>query len=134
MKNDVFIIASVKIIPNVGRFFFHTGSRPTIVCNPIISNYNRSETIDKSLNTIPTNTNQVLTSTSAPIQVNTKYHKNSPDLITTSSIVHSPFGGSKVKTINPSGSATHSGSLSNLFMKKHGFSNHKTISSFDMPQ
>jgi hypothetical protein len=104
MKNDVFIIASVKIIPNVGRFFFHTGSRPTKVCHLVI-NHNRSETIDESLNTIPTNTNQVLTSTSAPIQVNTKYHKQFPDLTTTSSIVHSPFGGSKVKTINLSRSA-----------------------------
>ncbi|WP_412476929.1 hypothetical protein [Flavobacterium sp. TBRC 19031] len=118
MKNDVFIIASVKIIPNVGRFFFHTGNRPTIVCNPIIQ-YNRSETIDESLNTIPTNTNKVLISTSAPIQVNTNTTIHSPTLYNSSFIVHSPFGGGKVKTINPSGSATHSGSLAKFYKKPY---------------
>lgn len=111
MNQDVLIIASSKIVPTVGRFFFHTGNRPTNVCN-LNSHHNRSETFTKSHNTFPTNTNQVLTSTSAPIPVNIKYHNQFPDLTTTSSIIHSPFGGSKVKTINPSRSALIPGEVS----------------------
>ena len=109
MNQDVLIIASSKIIPNVGRFFFHTGNRPTIVCN-LNSNHNRSETYIKSHNTFPTNANQVLTSTSACISVNTNTTIHSPTLFNTSFINHSLFEGGKVKNINLGRSATHSGS------------------------
>lgn len=109
MNQDVLIIASTKVIPPVGRFFFHSGNRPAIVCNSI-SHHNRSETYNKSQNTFPANTNQVLTSTSAPIPVNTNTTIHSPTLYNSSFINHSLFEGGKVKTINPSRSATHSGS------------------------
>ena len=109
MNQDVLIIASSKIIPNVGRFFFHTGNRPTIVCNQII-HHNRSETYIKSHNTFPTNTNQVLTSTSACISVNTNTTIHSPTLFNSSFIFYSLFEGGKVKNINLGRSATHSGS------------------------
>lgn len=115
MKNDVLIIASIKIIPPVGRFFLHTENRPTKVCNQII-HYNRIETIDESPNTFPTNTNQVLTSTSTPIPVNTNTTIHSPTLFSSSS-TNSLFGGGKVKTFNLSGSATHSGSQSRLLVQ-----------------
>ena len=109
MNQDVLIIASSKIVPTVGRFFFHTENRPTKVCNQII-HHNRSETFDKSHNTFPINTNQVLTSTSAPIPVNTNTTIHSPTLFNSSFINHSLFEGGKVKNINLGRSATHSGS------------------------
>lgn len=108
MNQDVLIIASSKIIPTVGRFFLHTENRPTKVCNQII-HYNRIETIDESPNTFPTNTNQVLTSTSTPIPVNTNTTIHSPTLINSSFISHSLFEGGRVKTVNLGRSATHSG-------------------------
>lgn len=108
MNTDVLIIASTKVIPPVGRFFFHSGNRPAIVCNSI-SHHNRSETYNKSQNTFPANINQVLTSTSACIPVNTNTTIHSPTLYNSSFINHSLFEGGKVKNINPSRSATHSG-------------------------
>ena len=108
MNQDVLIIASSKIIPTVGRFFIHTENRPTKVCNQII-HHNRSETFDKSHNTFPTNTNQVLTSTSAPIPVNTNTTIHSPTLFNSSFIFHSLLEGGRVKNINLGRSATHSG-------------------------
>ena len=109
MNQDVLIIASSKIIPTVGRFFIHTENRPTKVCNQII-HHNRSETFAKSHNTVPTNTNLVLTSTSESIPVNTNTTIHSPTLFNSSFINHSLFEGGKVKNINLGRSATHSGS------------------------
>ena len=109
MNTDVLIIASTKVIPPVGRFFFHSGNRPAIVCNSI-SHHNRSETYNKSQNTFPANTNQVLTSTSACISVNTNTTIHSPTLFNSSFIFHSLLEGGRVKNINLGRSATHSGS------------------------
>jgi hypothetical protein len=108
MNQDVLIIASSKIIPTVGRFFIHTENRPTKVCNQII-HHNRSETFAKSHNTVPTNTNLVLTSTSESIPVNTNTTIHSPTLINSSFISHSLLEGGRVKNINLGRSATHSG-------------------------
>ena len=109
MNQDVLIIASSKIVPTVGRFFIHTENRPTKVCNQII-HHNRSEAFDKSHTTFTINTNQVLTSTSLPIPVNTNTTIHSPTLINSSFISHSLLEGGRVKNINLGRSATHSGS------------------------
>ena len=108
MNQDVLIIASSRIIPTVGRFFLHTENRPTKVCNQII-HHNRSETFDKSHTTFTINTNQVLTSTSLPIPVNTNTTIHSPTLFNSSFLSHSLFEGGRVKNINLGRSANHYG-------------------------